>query len=177
MPARLLDGPVVVVLVLVVVVVDDPQDLDEAEGSSQPPQGRLLLGVDLGHDPSRLPPWWLVASGPQVQVDPAALKLEVVDLALAVLLTPGLKGQQLGVPRKRLEGRQHLSYCHALRVAALTQTVAIGATRLGRHRWKVERSLSWLSCYRRLAIRWDRGSERFFAFVLLACALTCFARR
>jgi len=51
------------------------------------------------------------------------------------------------------------------------------ATRLGRHRWKVERSLSWLSCYRRLAIRWDRGSERFFAFVLLACALTCFNRR
>jgi IS5 family transposase len=50
------------------------------------------------------------------------------------------------------------------------------STRLGRHRWKVERSLSWLSCYRRLAIRWDRGSERFFAFVLLACALVCFNR-
>jgi transposase len=50
------------------------------------------------------------------------------------------------------------------------------STRLGRHRWKVERALSWLSCYRRLAVRWDRGSERFFAFVLLACALTCFKR-
>jgi transposase len=24
------------------------------------------------------------------------------------------------------------------------------STRLGRHRWKVERALSWLSCYRRL---------------------------
>jgi transposase len=48
--------------------------------------------------------------------------------------------------------------------------------RLGRHRWKVERALSWLSCYRRLAIRWDRGSERWFAFVLLACALVCFNR-
>jgi transposase len=45
------------------------------------------------------------------------------------------------------------------------------STRLGRHRWRVERALSWLACYRRLAIRWDRGSERFFAFVLLACAL------
>jgi transposase len=50
------------------------------------------------------------------------------------------------------------------------------STRLGRHRWRVERALSWLSCYRRLAIRWDRGSERFFAFVLVACALTCFRR-
>jgi hypothetical protein len=25
-------------------MVDDPQDLDEAEGGSQPPQGRLLVG-------------------------------------------------------------------------------------------------------------------------------------
>jgi transposase len=50
------------------------------------------------------------------------------------------------------------------------------SARLGRHRWRVERALSWLSCYRRLAVRWDRGSERFFAFVLLACALVCFNR-
>jgi IS5 family transposase len=50
------------------------------------------------------------------------------------------------------------------------------STRLGRHRWRVERTLSWLSCYRRLGVRWDRGSERFFAFVLLACALVCFNR-
>jgi transposase len=48
--------------------------------------------------------------------------------------------------------------------------------RLGRHRWRVERALSWLSCYRRLQARWDRGSGRFFAFVLLACALVCFKR-
>src|SRR4029450_11070001 len=32
---------------LVVLVVDDPQDLDEAEGSPKPAQGRLLVGVDL----------------------------------------------------------------------------------------------------------------------------------
>jgi transposase len=50
------------------------------------------------------------------------------------------------------------------------------STRLGRHRWRVERALSWLSCWRRLQVRWDRGSERWFAFVLLACALTCFKR-
>jgi hypothetical protein len=40
----------------------------------------------------------------------------------------------------------------------------------------VERALSWLSCYRRLAVRWDRDSERWFAFVLLACTLVCFNR-
>jgi transposase len=45
--------------------------------------------------------------------------------------------------------------------------------RLGRYRWRVERALSWLSCFRRLQVRWDRDSGRFFAFVLLACALVC----
>jgi IS5 family transposase len=50
------------------------------------------------------------------------------------------------------------------------------STRLGRHRWRVERSLSWLSCGRRLQLRWDRDSGRWFAFVLLACAVVCFNR-
>ena len=50
------------------------------------------------------------------------------------------------------------------------------STRLGRHRWKVERSLSWLSCFRRLQGRWDRDSGRWFAFVLLACAVVCYNR-
>jgi transposase len=51
------------------------------------------------------------------------------------------------------------------------------STRLGRYRWRVERSLSWLSCFRRLQVRWDRDSGRFFAFVLVACAVICFNRR
>jgi transposase len=50
------------------------------------------------------------------------------------------------------------------------------STRLGRHRWRVERSLSWLSCWRRLQVRWDRDSGRWFAFVLVACAVVCFNR-
>jgi transposase len=50
------------------------------------------------------------------------------------------------------------------------------SARLGRHRWKVERSLSWLSCWRRLQVRWDRDSGRWFAFVLVACAVVCFNR-
>jgi transposase len=61
------------------------------------------------------------------------------------------------------------------RIAARRGTES--SERLGRHRWIVERSLSWLGCFRRLQVRWDRGSGRWFAFVLLACALTCFNRR
>jgi len=50
------------------------------------------------------------------------------------------------------------------------------SARLGRHRWRVERSLSWLSCFRRLQVRWDRDSGRWFALVLLARAMVCFNR-
>jgi IS5 family transposase len=42
--------------------------------------------------------------------------------------------------------------------------------RLGHHRWKAERSIAWLAGCRRLRIRYERGSERFFAFAMLACA-------
>lgn len=33
-----------------------------------------------------------------------------------------------------------------------------------------------VSCFRRLQVHWDRDSGRFFAFVLVACALVCFNR-
>jgi transposase len=42
--------------------------------------------------------------------------------------------------------------------------------RLGRHRWKAERTIAWLAGCRRLRIRYDRDSERFYAFAMLACA-------
>ena len=93
----------VLVLLLAQVMVNDPQDLDEAEGGSQPPQGRLLVGVELGHDRSPLPPRGLVAAGPQVQVDPAALEFELVDLALTEILTAGLEGEDLQVAGEVLE--------------------------------------------------------------------------
>jgi hypothetical protein len=34
-----------------------------------------------------------------VEIHPAALPLDLINLALTVVLTPGLEGQQLGVPR------------------------------------------------------------------------------
>jgi hypothetical protein len=61
---------------------------------------------------SRLPPRWFVASGPEVQVDPAALELELVDLTLAVVLTTRLEGEDLQVARQVLELGQQFSYRH-----------------------------------------------------------------
>jgi hypothetical protein len=45
--------------------------------------------------------------------------------------------------------------------------------RLGRHRWKVERSLAWLLANRRLTIRYERRADILTAFLHLACALIC----
>lgn len=46
--------------------------------------------------------------------------------------------------------------------------------RLGTTRWKAERSLAWLSGYRRLTIRYERHSHLFTGFLTLAAALTCY---
>jgi hypothetical protein len=47
------------------------------------------------------------------------------------------------------------------------------STRLGRHRWKVERSLAWLLANRRLTVRYERRADVLTAFLHLACALIC----
>jgi transposase len=46
-------------------------------------------------------------------------------------------------------------------------------TRLGRHRWKVERSLAWLLANRRLTVRYEHRADLLTAFLHLACALIC----
>jgi transposase len=48
------------------------------------------------------------------------------------------------------------------------------SARLGRHRWVVERTLAWLSRFRRLTIRYERRADIHQAFLTLGCALICF---
>jgi transposase len=47
---------------------------------------------------------------------------------------------------------------------------------LGRHRWVIERTMSWLSGYRRLSPRYERDSRNYLAFLGLAAALCCYKR-
>ncbi len=46
--------------------------------------------------------------------------------------------------------------------------------RLGRHRWIVERTLSWFSRFRRLKVRYEVRADIFLAFTQLACCLITF---
>ncbi|KOV67110.1 transposase [Streptomyces sp. NRRL WC-3618] len=50
------------------------------------------------------------------------------------------------------------------------------STRLGRHRWTIERTMSWLAGCRRLHRRYERQAERFLAFTSIACTLICYRR-
>jgi transposase len=47
------------------------------------------------------------------------------------------------------------------------------STRLGRHRWVVERTFAWLAKYRRLTIRYERRADIHQGFLSLGCALIC----
>jgi len=46
--------------------------------------------------------------------------------------------------------------------------------RLGRPRWVVERTVSWLNRFRRLRVRDERRADIHQAFLNLACAVICF---
>lgn len=44
---------------------------------------------------------------------------------------------------------------------------------LGRHRWVIERTLSWLNRFKRLKLRYERCVDVHLALLFLACALIC----
>ncbi|MEV7069226.1 IS5 family transposase [Streptomyces collinus] len=61
-------------------------------------------------------------------------------------------------------------------VARIARPGIESGERLGRHRWKIERSIAWLFGYRRLTVRYERKGSHFLAFLGLAAALTCYKK-
>lgn len=79
---------------------------------------------------------------------------------------------------KKLHGDRGYDYvkCRdACRVRGIKHRIArLGIeskTHLGKHRWVVERTFSWLHRFRRLLIRFERRADIHIAFLFLACAL------
>lgn len=61
------------------------------------------------------------------------------------------------------------------RIAARIARKAVESSeRLGRHRWVIERTMAWLTGYRRLSPRYERHSRNYLAFLGLAAALLCY---
>jgi transposase len=104
---------------------------------------------------------------------------QLVDAVLSIIGPRGRPGR----PRKRPvklhadKGYDFPGCRRALRRRGISPRIARrgveSSQRLGRHRWKVERSLAWLLANRRLTIRYERRADILTAFLHLACVLIC----
>jgi len=106
----------------------------------------------------------------------------MVDAVPAVIGPRGRPGRPRRRPAK-LHGDKGYDYPTCRRmlrrrgiIPRIARRGVESTTRLGRHRWKVERSLAWLLANRRLTVRYERRPDILTAFLHLACALIC-ARR
>lgn len=59
---------------------------------------------------------------------------------------------------------------------ALPSLFVDSSERLGRRRWVIERTMSWLTGYRRLNQRYERKPGNYLALLGLAAALCCYKR-
>jgi transposase len=93
--------------------------------------------------------------------------------AISTLLAPP---QTREVPRRQgLRLDPHRQWLRTQKIAPRIARRGVNdPARLGRHRWKIERTIAWLTGYRRLTIRYDRNGDHFRAFLQLAAAITCY---
>jgi transposase len=103
----------------------------------------------------------------------------LVDAVPAVIGPRGRPGRPRRRPAKLHadRGYEYPTCRRALRRRHITPRIARrgveSSQRLGRHRWKVERSLAWLLTNRRLTVRYERRADILTAFLYLACGLIC----
>jgi transposase len=90
-------------------------------------------------------------------------------------------------PRRRKPGKLHAGKAYdqaGLRAWVRGRGIAVRiarkgievSDRLGRHRWVTERTLAWLTGYRRLTLRYERDASHFLAFLTLAATITCYKK-
>jgi len=108
---------------------------------------------------------------------------DITQLHALVEAIPPVRGKR-GRPRRRpnalladrgYDSRRHRQLLHASGIwSIIAKRNTAHGSRLGRERWVVERTLSWLHQYRRLRIRYERRADMHEAFLALACSLICY---
>jgi IS5 family transposase len=103
-------------------------------------------------------------------------------LAPTLDAVPAVRGPR-GRPRRRPhklhadKGYDHRRCRRECRARGIVPRIARrgidSSERLGRHRWKVERTLAWLAQFRRLAVRHERRADVHLALTTLAAAVIC----
>lgn len=97
---------------------------------------------------------------------------------------PPIRGKR-GRPRRRFEilqgdaGYQSEAHCRELRQRHIKPLIrkqrSEHGSGLGKTRWVVERTLSWLHRNRRLQVRYERRADIHQAFLLLGCIMICWS--
>jgi transposase len=101
----------------------------------------------------------------------------------AIDAIPDVRSGRRGRPRFRPE-KVHadkgydFAFCRAILkqrgiIARIARRGIESSERLGKHRWVVERTHSWMNRYRRLKVRYEKRADIHLAFVLIACAMIC----
>jgi transposase len=108
---------------------------------------------------------------------------DVTQLLPLVDSIPPIKGPR-GRPRRRPErvqgDRGYASEPHKKQLRDLGIKPVIARQRqphgsgLGKTRWVVERTLSWLHQFRRLRVRWERRKDIHEAFMFIGCIIIAF---
>ena len=105
------------------------------------------------------------------------------DVTQLLALIDGVRpvAGKVGRPRKRPEvlladrGYDHDKYRREVRARGIKPVISRRGTShgsgLGRQRWVVERTFTWLHQFRRLRIRWERDPEQHLALLYLAAAI------
>lgn len=104
---------------------------------------------------------------------------QLVPLVDAIPPVRGKRGRPRRRPKKVLGDRAYWSKIHnaELRERHISPRFARPGSEhgsgLGRERWVVERSLSWLHQHRRLRVRYERRDDIHEAFLSIAASLIC----
>ncbi len=106
---------------------------------------------------------------------------QLLPLVDAIAPIRGTRGRPLRKPKVIYGDRGYDSDAHRqrLRDRGIRPVIARRRTEhgsgLGKFRWVVERTHSWLHNFRRLRIRFDRRSDIHEAFLKFACSLVCWS--
>ena len=113
----------------------------------------------------------------------AANRPDAAELEALLEAVPPVRGKR-GQPRRRPQallgdrGYHSRRALEALSARRITPLVARQRQRhgsgLGRQRWVVERTISWLHQHRRLRLRYERRADIHEALLSIACSLICF---
>jgi len=116
-----------------------------------------------------------------VKTTPANVHDSQMALALldALPKIPGLRGRPRGKPDIALGDRAYgtptnIAGCRERGIVPMLARIGSEhGSKLGKHRWVIERCLAWFSNFRRIKLCYERTPEHFQAFHDLAAILIC----